>query len=238
MSKTRLVMLVVIAGLALVLAGARSPHRAETASVDPSWELIQGEPNSCSNPGTSLFTTVLINVSGTASEKGEFFVPGYGGVGFTIDTAFGPGSGSFGFTVFMNQAYTVPDHTPVTLTVTTYNQSNFLGGVSYVSSLTWDCTTGEILPQAGCDILLPVPATAVGGTFVANAPTYWTPGQLTDPLVTIEAGKSARVIGLDASGQYYKIAWACDFLWVPKDTIGPNYDNVWNGAPLPTAIVN
>jgi len=26
-------------------------------------------------------------------------------------------------------------------------------------------------------------------------------------------------------------------VWVPKATLGPNYDAVWNGAPLPTAVV-
>ena len=89
----------------------------------------------------------------------------------------------------------------------------------------------------GCDVLMPIPETAVGGTFVADAPVYWKPGELTNPLVTIKAGNSARVLGLDASGQYYKIIWVCDFLWVPKATLGPNYDAVWNGAPLPTGVV-
>ncbi len=89
----------------------------------------------------------------------------------------------------------------------------------------------------GCDVLLPIPATAVGGAFVADAPVYWKPGELTNPLVTIKAGNTARVIGQDASGQYYKIIWVCDFVWVPKAAVGPNYDAVWNGAPLPTAVV-
>ena len=93
----------------------------------------------------------------------------------------------------------------------------------------------EALP--GCDVLLPIPATAVGGAFVADAPVYWKPGELTNPLVTIKAGNTARVIGQDASGQYYQIIWVCDFVWVPKATMGPNYDAVWNGAPLPTAVV-
>lgn len=88
----------------------------------------------------------------------------------------------------------------------------------------------------GCDVALPVPETAVGGTFVADAQTYWTPGEATDTV--IPAGNSTKVIGVDASGQYYKIAWGCDFLWVPMNTLGPNYDAVWNGAPLPTTVVN
>ncbi len=95
----------------------------------------------------------------------------------------------------------------------------------------------ESIVSPGCDVLMPIPATAVGGTFVADAPVYWKPGELTSPLVTIKAGNTARVIGLDASGQYYKIIWVCDYLWVPKATLGPNYDAVWNGAPLPVEVV-
>ncbi len=93
----------------------------------------------------------------------------------------------------------------------------------------------EALP--GCDVLMPIPATAVGGTFVADAPVYWEPGELTSPLVTIAAGNSARVLGLDATGEYYKIIWVCDLVWVPRATLGPNYDAVWNGAPLPAGVV-
>jgi hypothetical protein len=96
---------------------------------------------------------------------------------------------------------------------------------------------GLPLAAGGCDVLMPIPATAVGGAFVADAPTYWAPGEPTNPLVTIKAGNTARVIGKDASGQYYKIIWVCDFLWVPVNTMGPNYDSVWNGAPLPNEIV-
>ncbi len=96
----------------------------------------------------------------------------------------------------------------------------------------------ELVALPGCDALLPIPSTAVGGTFVADAPVYWSPGKPTNPLVTIKAGNSARVIGLDASGQYYKIIWVCGYVWVPKATLGPNYDAVWNGAPLPVGVVD
>ncbi|MBN1963478.1 MAG: hypothetical protein JW910_02455 [Anaerolineae bacterium] len=107
-----------------------------------------------------------------------------------------------------------------------------------------NCGTGAVSVQnmllasaAGCDSFVNLPATAVGGAFVADAPTYWTPGELTDPLVTLEAGKTAWVLGLDATGSYYKILWQCVFLWVPAHTMGPNYDAVWNGTPLPTGVV-
>lgn len=122
-------------------------------------------------------------------------------------------------------------------------------GVDVRIQITYDCagksngqlaeitvTSGDAEP--GCDALLPIPSTAVGGTFVTDAPVFWAPGQLTSPPVTITAGNSARVIGVDASGQYYKIIWVCDFVWVLVGTMGPNHDNVWQGASLPTAVVN
>ncbi len=119
------------------------------------------------------------------------------------------------------------------------NQLGFSGN----STVTVQIVRGSVepvkpVPVPGCDVLLPIPKTAVGGTFVADAPVYWSPGKLTNPLVTIKAGNSARVIGLDASGQYYKIIWVCGYVWVPKATMGPNYDAVWNGAPLPVGVVD
>jgi len=106
------------------------------------------------------------------------------------------------------------------------------GRVLETDTLTWTCGN---LP--GCDALINIPSTAVGGAFVSDAPTYWKPGELTSPLITIPAGKTAWVIGPDSTGAYYKILWVCDFLWVPANTIGPNYDEVWQGKPLPTTPV-
>jgi len=90
-------------------------------------------------------------------------------------------------------------------------------------------------PVPGCNAQISIPSTAVGGAFVGDAPVYWMPGEATG--VTIPAGNTALVIGVDASGQYYKIIWNCDFVWVPVGSMGPNYDAVWNGAPLPAGVV-
>lgn len=106
------------------------------------------------------------------------------------------------------------------------------GPVVETDTLTWTCGT---LP--GCDVLINIPSTAVVGAFVSDAPTYWKPGEVTVPLVTIPAGKTAWVIGPDSSGQYYKIIWVCNYLWVPFGTLGPNYDDLWQGRPLPTTPV-
>jgi hypothetical protein len=106
------------------------------------------------------------------------------------------------------------------------------GTVLETDILTWTC--GSV---AGCDVLINIPSTAVVGAFVSDAPTYWKPGELTSPLVTIPAGNTAWVLGPDSTGQYEKIIWVCDYLWVPANTIGPNYDEVWQGKPLPTEPV-
>jgi hypothetical protein len=92
-------------------------------------------------------------------------------------------------------------------------------------------------PVAGCEAEVNIPATAVGGLFTANAPLYWAPGKLVEPTMTIQAGKTALVIGPDASASYDEILWGCNFVWVPANTLAPNPDNVWHSAPLPTAVV-
>lgn len=96
----------------------------------------------------------------------------------------------------------------------------------------------EISTAAGCPALMDMPATAVGGAFVADARAYWAPGAMVEPEVVFEAGKTAWVLGVDATGAYYKIVWGCDYLWVPVSSMGPNYDDVWNGTPLPTDVVS
>lgn len=77
----------------------------------------------------------------------------------------------------------------------------------------------------------------VVGAFVTWADFYYEPGQLIDPQIGVPAGKTAWVLGMDESGEYYQILWANTTVWVLAETMGPNYDEVWNGAPLPTGVV-
>ncbi len=86
----------------------------------------------------------------------------------------------------------------------------------------------------GCDQFMPISSSSVVGTFVLNAPLYWAPGELVQPYTEIPAGKTAWVIGVDPSRQYYQIVWVCNVLYVPRYTMGPNFDSVWTGRPLPT----
>ncbi|MEP7291626.1 MAG: hypothetical protein ABI835_07570 [Chloroflexota bacterium] len=53
--------------------------------------------------------------------------------------------------------------------------------------------------------------------------------------VIIPAGSAWWVLG--AKDGYYEIWISCDAdsVWVPADSIGPNYEQPWNGAPLPSS---
>lgn len=90
----------------------------------------------------------------------------------------------------------------------------------------------------GCDVQISL-AGAVSGAFVETTSAFWGPSYMkeTNPLVTITAGKTLYVFGQDSSEEFYKVLLVCQFLWVPKSTVGPNYDAVWQGTPLPTTIV-
>jgi hypothetical protein len=90
-------------------------------------------------------------------------------------------------------------------------------------------------PEPGCDVLIDIPSDAVGATLTADTPVFWAPGEASTE--TFPAGLSVRALGVDASGAYTKVVYACGYYWVPSSAIGPNYDAVWNGASLPTGVV-
>ena len=79
---------------------------------------------------------------------------------------------------------------------------------------------------------------AAGATLVRDAMLYAMPGQPVTPEIVLPAGKNVIVLGMDESGQYYKVVFAATYLWVEADALGPNYDAVWGGAPLPTQVVD
>lgn len=159
-----------------------------------------------------------------------------------------PGSGlrDFSLVVPISPTLTNPAPAPTTPPFDADNMEQYLHIAGYDNGQD-PYVGGEIYFQAGavCDGLYsgpgcdmqPIPATAVGGSFVADAPLYYKPGDLVEPAASIAAGNTAWVLGKDASGQYYKILWSCDQLWVPVASMGPNYDAVWNGTPLPTGVV-
>jgi hypothetical protein len=89
----------------------------------------------------------------------------------------------------------------------------------------------------GCAALVSIPSQAVVGAFTQNAEIYWAPGELAAGEPNIEAGNTYWVAGQDETGMYRKVLIACQWVWVRAETVGPNYDEVWNGTPLPTDVV-
>ncbi len=92
-------------------------------------------------------------------------------------------------------------------------------------------------PQPGPEMFMPLEG-AVMGRFVHDTPAYWAPDASLSPSANLRAGQTAWVRGMDASGKFYQIVWVADLLWVPADAIGPATDDpLWQGAPLPTGVV-
>ena len=91
---------------------------------------------------------------------------------------------------------------------------------------------------AGCDAMVPIPSQAVVGAFTQNSELYWAPGEVVSGNPYIEAGNTYYVAGQDETGMYRKVLISCQWVWVRAETVGPNYDDVWNGAPLPTTVVD
>ncbi|MBI5960081.1 MAG: hypothetical protein HY866_15180 [Chloroflexi bacterium] len=94
---------------------------------------------------------------------------------------------------------------------------------------------GELVP--GPDMVA-IPDTAVVGSFVTTTAIHWAPRADAVSTVVMEAGKTAWVYGVDESGQFYKVMLSGKFFWVPVQTMGPNFDAVWLGRPLPTVVVH
>jgi hypothetical protein len=90
---------------------------------------------------------------------------------------------------------------------------------------------------AGCDTLVSIPSQAVMGLFTSNATVYWAPESGAATPLTISAGKTYRVTGQDATGQFRQIILECQFVWVPFNTVGPDPEPLWGSAPLPTTVV-
>lgn len=89
--------------------------------------------------------------------------------------------------------------------------------------------------------MLEIPQGSVVGYFVTDAVLHWAADTTSSSGVSVglteKTPKTAWVIGLDQSGEFYKIIWACDYMWVPVSTMAPNPDNVWENTPLPTRVV-
>lgn len=212
-----------------------------SCSTDLSGDIyatFSSQPVEWDLPAVSEFSYTY-DYNGTTSSSGPY-PTGVSGVGSTVYAALG--SASLGTTY--------PVYYAVTL-------DTIIDGVNvYRSTLRGDCTadgpgttsiTNQVISPAGAGSpaaeaipgpdMVAIPAGAVVGTFTANTPLYFDDNAGSASSYAMEIGKSLWVIGINASGTFYKVLLSGQTYWVPVDNIGPTYDDVWNGTPLPTSVV-
>jgi hypothetical protein len=78
---------------------------------------------------------------------------------------------------------------------------------------------------------------AVVGQIKETTVAYYDPSYDTATTTVLEVGKTWWVLGTDESGSWYQLLVSCQPVWVPASVLGPNFDAVWNGHPLPTDVV-
>ncbi len=126
---------------------------------------------------------------------------------------------------------TAPQYNPLTIIQVSLAGNGFPEQVLTVQTGSCDGLPTFVSP----DTCLQLTANAVVGQMASATQAYWAPGKIS-PDVVINAG-TYWVLGTDSSGQYYKILLACQYLWVPVDSMQPSFQLPWNGQPLPTTDV-
>jgi hypothetical protein len=172
----------------------------------------------------------------TTGNSGGETAPAHKAVGTTGGTLMAIQDGST--LVFFDVDFTSPHVGSYTLTEASSDILIWLEWQYYGDPAnSYTVTTSGCEDTAGCDALVNIPAQAVMGQFTSNATVYWAPetGAATD--LTVAAGKTYRVTGQDATGQFRQIILECQFVWVPFNTVGPDPEPLWGGAPLPTTVV-
>ena len=102
--------------------------------------------------GAAFDVNTLIDVSSQASADVRLSAPGVGVVEqFTDETGKNIGPYAADFPTFHIPAFGggLAPNTPITLTITTYSGPSLTGSVSFVSTLVFDCTTGEVIQAPG-----------------------------------------------------------------------------------------
>ncbi len=112
----------------------------QAASIVPSVEIQGSVPNVCN--ASHLALPVFWNVTANSSDSSTMSVQGVGTV-FTL-TENHSAQIATGTYPLAPVSYNVAAGTPVTVTITTYNGKNQTGGISYSSTIVFDCTTGNI----------------------------------------------------------------------------------------------
>ena len=139
--------------------------------------------------------------------------------------SYGGGIGNFAYT-------TAPQFNPLTFTLTSLAGNGLPEQVDYVQQGNCDG-----LPTYGAaDSCVPLTPFAVVGDLPLATQAFYAPGQEASGVV-LNAG-TYTVLGVDESGEYYKIRLACEYLWVPVGSMQPSFQPPQNGQALPTEVVS
>ncbi len=128
----------------------------------------------------------------------------------------------------------LPDYNPITYRLVSVAGNGL--DEQLVDQATGECPGLPYADVAGRD-MVDLPAQAVVGTFVQNTPLLYAPDAAATTDTVLEIGKTLWVLGVDSSGQFYQVLMSGNKAWVPVSSMGPNFDEVWNGTPLPTTVV-
>lgn len=182
-----------------------------------------------SNPGTAP----LVITSGIYSGEPEIvFTPAFP-AGATIP----PGGTPVSFTVACTSA------TPGTYTGTITLVHNGPGSPAVYNVTCTASATPVVTPIVTPVVIAPpvqqclvIPVGSVVGRLSQTAQIYYEPGNAS-PGLFLPGGTAYWIVGIDATGEFYKVVLACQFVWVEADLMGPNFDSPWFGRPLPTNVV-
>ena len=119
-----------------------------SAAVLPSIEVLPVQTNLAGTCGGASFNiNTYINVDSQASADVRLSAPGIGTIEeFTDETGsnIGPFNGVYPNFNIVAFGGGLPPNTSITLSITTHSGHALSGGVTYVSSIRFDCTTGTI----------------------------------------------------------------------------------------------
>lgn len=130
--------------------------------------LLPLQPNLAGSCGGSTFTvSTYINVTTQASADVKVSAPGVGVIEeFTDETGKNIGPYSAAYPLFQILAFGggLAPNTPITILITTYSGPNLSGSITFVSSLEFNCTSGEVLAfQPSASSAIPAPTLSILG---------------------------------------------------------------------------
>ena len=140
-----------VAAAATGTAGASVPEAttAPTAVASPSIEILANQSHLAGTCGGAAFDiNTFINVDAQASADVKLSVSSAGTIEQFVDETgsnIGPFKGTYSTFHILASGGGLPPNTPIKVTITTFSGHGLTGTATYVSSLTYDCTTGVVL---------------------------------------------------------------------------------------------